>query len=134
MSTTTEGKNHGPDLKLPKNKKIITSDPYVTVNLSGATVARTRVIPNCQNPIWEEHFSIPLAHELADIEFKVKDDDVLGADMIGVATIPALSICSAEEIDDWFPILMDNGKPPKPNAAIHLRLRYMPHFYFYFEY
>ncbi|KMS95875.1 hypothetical protein BVRB_004150 [Beta vulgaris subsp. vulgaris] len=125
VSTTTEGKNHGPDLKLPKNKKIITSDPYVTVNLSGATVARTRVIPNCQNPIWEEHFSIPLAHELADIEFKVKDDDVLGADMIGVATIPALSICSAEEIDDWFPILMDNGKPPKPNAAIHLRLRFL---------
>lgn len=123
---TNEGKNHGPDHKQIKqhNKKIITSDPYVTVNIGGATVARTRVISNSQNPKWEEHFNIPLAHAVADIEFKVKDDDVLGADMIGTATVPALSIASSEEIDAWFPILRDNGKPPKPNAAVHLRLRF----------
>ncbi|KAL2895296.1 Phospholipase D delta [Bienertia sinuspersici] len=72
-------------------------------------------------------FSIPLAHcAVTDIEFKVKDNDVFGADMIGIATVLASSIASGKEIDDWFPILRDNGKPPKPNAALHLRLRFIP--------
>lgn len=31
--------------------KIITSDPYVTVCLAGAAGARTRVIPNSQDPV-----------------------------------------------------------------------------------
>ncbi|KAL2895270.1 Phospholipase D delta [Bienertia sinuspersici] len=126
-SSNKKGKNHGPDLKKQHSKKIITSDPYVTVNIGGATVARTRVISNCQSPKWEEHFSIPLAHcAVTDIEFKVKDNDVFGADMIGIATVLASSIASGKEIDDWFPILRDNGKPPKPNAALHLRLRFIP--------
>lgn len=129
---SSEGKNNDLDHKGHhiKNKTIITSDPYVTVNIGGATVARTRVISNSQNPKWEEHFNIPLAHAVADIEFKVKDNDVLGADMIGIATVKAASIISGEEIDDWFPILRDNGKPPKPKAAVHLRLR----FYFTLSY
>ncbi|XP_021737109.1 phospholipase D delta-like [Chenopodium quinoa] len=124
---SSEGKNQDPDHKLHlKNNKIITSDPYVTVNIGGATVARTRVISNSQTPKWEEHFSIPLAHAVSDIEFKIKDNDVLGADMIGTATVPASLIISGEVIDDWFPILRDNGKPPKPKAAVHLRLRFIP--------
>ncbi|XP_057516077.1 phospholipase D delta-like isoform X2 [Amaranthus tricolor] len=123
---SVEGKNQDPNLKHNKHKRIITSDPYVTVNLGGATVARTRVIQNSQSPKWDEHFWIPLAHSVADIEFKVKDNDVLGAEMIGTATIPALSIALGEEIDAWFPILRDNGKPPKRNTAVHLRLRFIP--------
>lgn len=50
-----------------KNKNIITSDPYVTVCLSGARVARTRVIPNSQNPVWNENFNIPLAHPVSQV-------------------------------------------------------------------
>ncbi|KAL9225743.1 hypothetical protein vseg_001633 [Gypsophila vaccaria] len=109
-----------------RHTKIITSDPYVTVSLGGAIVARTRVIANSQNPAWEEHFNVPLAHPVSCIEFLVKDNDVFGADMIGTATIPSSDIALGEEIDDWFPIIGPNGKPAKPNAAIHLRLRFLP--------
>lgn len=108
------------------HSKIITSDPYVTVSLGGAIVARTRVISNTQNPHWEEHFNVPLAHPVTAMEFHVKDNDMFGADMIGTATIPASAIATGEELDDWFPILGSNGKPPKPDAAIHLRLKFLP--------
>ncbi|KAK4351789.1 hypothetical protein RND71_027307 [Anisodus tanguticus] len=107
------------------HRKIITSDPYVTVCLTGATVARTRVISNCQDPVWNEHFKIPLAHPVSVVEFQVKDNDVFGADYIGVATVPAYKIKSGELIDDWFPIIGPYGKPPKPDCAIRLQMKFI---------
>lgn len=108
----------------PHHRKIITSDPYVTVCLGGATVARTRVISNCQNPVWNEHFRIPLAHPVSRVDFYVKDDDVFGADLIGVASVPARRIMSGEAISEWFPIIGSFGKPPKPDAAVKLEMRF----------
>ncbi|KAI3816963.1 hypothetical protein L1987_10748 [Smallanthus sonchifolius] len=110
--------------KSQRRHKIITSDPYVTVSVGGATVARTRVISNSQNPIWNEHFVTPLAHPASELEFQVKDDDVFGADLIGVVTIPAERVMSGELIDDWFAIIGPSGKPPKPNAAIRLQIKF----------
>uniref|UniRef100_A0A5B7C2A1 Phospholipase D n=1 Tax=Davidia involucrata TaxID=16924 RepID=A0A5B7C2A1_DAVIN len=111
--------------KHPHHHKIITSDPYVTVCLAGATVARTRVISNSQNPIWNENFKIPLAHPVSQVEFQVKDNDVFGADMIGVATVSAQRVKSGEVIDEWFPIIGPNGKPPKPDAAVRIEMKFI---------
>ncbi|KAJ4700589.1 Phospholipase D [Melia azedarach] len=110
--------------KRASHRKMITSDPYVTVCLGGATVARTRVISNSQNPIWNEHFVIPLAHPVSQIEFYVKDNDVFGADLIGVATVSAAKIKSGETISDWFPILSMCGKPPKPDTAVRMEMKF----------
>ncbi|XP_057435108.1 phospholipase D delta-like [Lotus japonicus] len=107
-----------------RHHKIITSDPYVTVCLAGATVARTRVIPNSQSPTWNEHFNIPLAHPVTQIEFYVKDNDMFGADLIGIATVSAARILSGEVISDWFPIIGTFGKPPKPDCAVRLELKF----------
>ncbi|KAJ6706631.1 PHOSPHOLIPASE D [Salix purpurea] len=74
---------HGPMTHSGKHS-IITSDPYVSVCLAGATVAQTRVIANCENPLWDEHFCVPVAHPVAKVEFHVKDNDFLGAQLIGV--------------------------------------------------
>ncbi|RAL52418.1 hypothetical protein DM860_007275 [Cuscuta australis] len=110
-----------------RHAKIITSDPYVKVCLAGATVARTRVIPNSQDPIWDEHFKmIPLAHPVYEVEFQVKDNDVFGADFIGVAKVSARKVVSGEVIEDWFPINGACGKPPKPNTAIRLWMKFTP--------
>ncbi|KAK1314949.1 Phospholipase D delta [Acorus calamus] len=69
--------------------KIIMSDPYVKVSVAGVTVARTRVIPNSKEPIWDEHFQVTLAHSTASVEFQVKDNNVFGAQLIGMVTISA---------------------------------------------
>ncbi|KAJ1427362.1 Phospholipase D/Transphosphatidylase [Sesbania bispinosa] len=106
------------------HRKIITSDPYVTVCLAGATVARTRVIPNSQNPTWNERFKIPLAHPVRQVEFYVKDNDMFGADLIGIATVSAAKILSGELICDWFPVIGSFGKPPKPDCAVRLEMKF----------
>ncbi|KAI9201248.1 hypothetical protein LWI28_020671 [Acer negundo] len=112
--------------KRQSNNKVITSDPYVTVCLGGATVARTRVISNSQNPVWNEKFKIPLAHPVDHIEFHIKDNDMFGADMIGIAKVPAAMIKSGETVSDWFPVLGMYGKPPKPDCAVRMEMRFTP--------
>uniref|UniRef100_A0A803MBD7 phospholipase D n=1 Tax=Chenopodium quinoa TaxID=63459 RepID=A0A803MBD7_CHEQI len=119
----------------PKNSKnqhrhrphIITSDPYVAVVVPQATIARTRVLKNSQDPEWNEHFIIPIAHPITNIEFQVKDDDVFGAQVIGIFSLPASRLLSEEHIKGWQPIYSPStGKPPKPESAIRIDLKYTP--------
>ncbi|PIN01721.1 Phospholipase D [Handroanthus impetiginosus] len=119
----TSNRRHG-DHKHHGN--MITSDPYVTVCLAGARVARTRIISNSQNPVWNEHFKIPLAHPVSQVEFEVKDNDVFGADLIGVAAVAAKRIASGEPIDEWIPVIGPCGKPHKPDSAIRLQIAFTP--------
>ncbi|XP_061969313.1 phospholipase D delta-like [Populus nigra] len=105
-------------------RKIITSDPYVTVCVSGAKVARTRVISNSQNPVWNEHFKIPLAHPAEKIDFYVKDNDMFGAELIGTASVEVEKILSGETISAWFPIIGLYGKPPKTDCALYVEMRF----------
>nr|GFD41767.1 phospholipase D delta-like [Tanacetum cinerariifolium] len=109
LQKKTESKRH---------RDVITSDPYVTVSISGATVARTRVISNAQNPVWNEHFVVPLAHPVSELEFHVKDDDVFGADLIGFVNVSAARVMSGEVIDEWFEVLGSHGKPVKTDCMI----------------
>lgn len=106
--------------------RIITSDPYVTVSVPQATVARTRVLKNSPNPVWEEQFNIPLAHPVVDLEFRVKDDDVFGAQTMGTVKVPARRIATGAKISEWFPVLLPSGKPPKPDTALHVEMKFTP--------
>lgn len=56
----------------------------------------------------------------------MKDNDVFGADLIGIASVPAKRIASGELIDEWFPVLGSYGKPPKHDCAIRVRLKFSP--------
>lgn len=49
---------------------------------------------------------------------------MFGADLIGVASVSAKRILSGETISDWFPIIGPLGKPPKPDAAVKLEMRF----------
>ncbi|XP_048622691.1 phospholipase D delta-like, partial [Brassica napus] len=85
--------------------------------------SRIRVISNSQNPVWSEHFKIPLAHPVSQIEFYVKDNDVFGADLIGIATVSTAKIKLGETINGWFPIIGS----PKPDSAVRLEMRFVPY-------
>ncbi|TYG93263.1 hypothetical protein ES288_A11G096600v1 [Gossypium darwinii] len=92
-----------------------TSDPYVTIAVSGAVIGRTFVINNDENPVWRQHFYVPVAHHAAEVQFVVKDSDILGSEIIGVVTIPGT-----------YPVLNGNGKPCKPGAVLKLSIQYTP--------
>ncbi|MCE0482556.1 hypothetical protein HAX54_041415 [Datura stramonium] len=130
-STADEGNGDVPNVKSTDQKihhrRIITSDPYVTVCAPHTALARTRVIPNSQNPVWDEHFHIALAHPVDCLEFRVKDDDVFGAQVMGKVTIPAEKIASGELVSGWFPVIGASGKPPKPNTALRLWMKFVPY-------
>ncbi|XP_075091298.1 phospholipase D delta isoform X4 [Nicotiana tabacum] len=115
-----------PDQKI-HHRRIITSDPYVTVSAPHTALARTRVVTNSQNPVFDEHFHIPLAHPIDCLEFRVKDDDVFGAQVIGKVRIPAEKIAAGEIIAGWFPVIGASGKPPKPNTALRLWMKFVPY-------
>ncbi|XP_058090856.1 phospholipase D delta-like isoform X1 [Magnolia sinica] len=106
--------------------KIITSDPYVKVCLAGATVACTRVCSNSQDPIWNEHFDIAVAHPVSCIEFHVKDNDIFGAQLIGIVLISAELVRTGERIEGWFDIIGPSGSPPKPGSALNLSMQFKP--------
>ncbi|XP_031400388.1 phospholipase D delta isoform X1 [Punica granatum] len=101
--------------------KIITSDPYVTVVVPQATVARTRVLKNSRNPKWNQRFHIPLAHPVVDLEFQVKDDDVFGSEVIGTAKISAAEIAKDQTIEGWYRL---TGSYCKPNTKISLKMTF----------
>ncbi|KAL0923432.1 hypothetical protein M5K25_007488 [Dendrobium thyrsiflorum] len=104
----------------------ITSDPYVSITVSGAVVGRTYVISNSEYPVWMQHFYLPVAHHAADVVFLVKDNDIVGSQLIGSVSIPAEWIYSGEKVEGVYPILGSNGKPCKPGATLKLSIQYIP--------
>lgn len=104
----------------------ITSDPYVTISVGGAVVGRTFVIDNSENPVWMQHFNVPVAHHASEIHFVVKDNDVVGSQIIGAVGIPVEHLFSNAIVEGAFPILSSNGKQCKPGAALTLSIQYTP--------
>ncbi|KAL1543472.1 Phospholipase D beta 1 [Salvia divinorum] len=107
-------------------KSKITSDPYVSVTIAGATFARTYVISNDENPVWMQNFTVPVAHYAAEVNFVVKDNDVVGSQYIGTVSIPVEHIYGGEQIKGFFPILSASGKPSKAGAVLSLSMKYTP--------
>ncbi|KAK7292571.1 hypothetical protein RJT34_15422 [Clitoria ternatea] len=104
----------------------ITSDPYVTISVSNAVIGKTFVISNSENPVWEQHFYVPVAHHAAEVQFVVKDSDVVGSQLIGNVPIPVEQIYSGEKVQGTYPILNSNGKPCKAGAVLSLSIQYIP--------
>lgn len=104
----------------------ITSDPYVSISVSNAVIGRTFVISNSENPVWEQHFYVPVAHYAAEVHFVVKDSDVVGSQLIGIVAIPVEQIYSGEKVEGTYPVLNNNGKPCKQGAVLSLSIQYIP--------
>ncbi|KAL7160219.1 hypothetical protein ABFS83_01G078800 [Erythranthe nasuta] len=106
--------------------KLQTSDPYVTIAISGAVIARTFVIKDNENPFWGQHFHVPVAHYGTEVQFVVKDNDIVGSEIMGVVAFAAERLVSGSRIDGTYPILGANRKPCKPGAVLSLSIQYIP--------
>ncbi|XP_073022854.1 phospholipase D gamma 1-like isoform X1 [Primulina eburnea] len=104
----------------------ITSDPYVSITLIGATIGRTFVIENDENPVWRQNFILPVAHYAAEVSFVVKDNDVVGSQHIGTVSLPVEHIYGGGKLQGQFPILNASGKPCKAGAVLSLSIQYYP--------
>ncbi|KAL8091820.1 hypothetical protein AgCh_034180 [Apium graveolens] len=112
--------------KLPGKVGKLTSDPYVSISVTTAVIGRTYVIPNNENPSWMQHFYVPVAHYAAEVHFFVKDNDILGSQLMGIVSIPVEKIHSGGQIQGHFPVINTSGKPAKPGAQLSLSIQYTP--------
>lgn len=77
--------------------------------------------------MWNHTFDIPIGSINDDMQFHVKDDDVIGAKEIGSAMIKASSFCINNGVREWFTfihdgkevgqILMESKFTPKAGSA-----------------
>ncbi|XP_009627346.1 phospholipase D gamma 1-like [Nicotiana tabacum] len=111
--------------KIDGNLGNMTSDPYVSITVAGAVIGRTYVINNNENPVWMQHFNVPVAHYAAEVQFLVKDNDMVGSQLIGTVAVPVDHIYGGGKIEGFFPIL-NNGKPCKAGAVLRLSIQYYP--------
>ncbi|KAK9758013.1 hypothetical protein RND81_01G200700 [Saponaria officinalis] len=104
----------------------ITSDPYVSINISYAVIGRTYVISNEENPVWMQHFNVPVAHHAAEVHFLVKDSDVVGSQLIGSVSIPVEQFYFGTKVEGTYPILNGSGRQCKPGAVLSISIQYTP--------
>ncbi|KAI3985531.1 hypothetical protein MKX01_033845 [Papaver californicum] len=104
----------------------ITSDPYVAISVCKSVIGRTYVMSNNENPNWLQHFNVPVAHHAAEVQFVVKDSDVVGSQLIGTVSIPTEQLYYGAKVEGSYPILGSNGKPCKPGAQLRLSIQYIP--------
>ncbi|KAF2303844.1 hypothetical protein GH714_023819 [Hevea brasiliensis] len=104
--------------------EIVGSRLYATVDLDKARVGRTRMIENQPyNPQWYESFNIYCAHLISHVIFTVKDDQVVGAELIGRAYIPVEDVIKGYIVDKWVEILDVNRNPI--GSRIHVKLHFL---------
>ncbi|KAI9486716.1 MAG: hypothetical protein EXX96DRAFT_604807 [Benjaminiella poitrasii] len=56
------------------------SDPYVTFEIDGKVITRTRTVYETLNPRWDEEFDIWLSEDAVDVCVIVNDEDMITAD------------------------------------------------------
>ncbi|KAM0006511.1 Phospholipase D alpha 1 [Helianthus debilis subsp. tardiflorus] len=98
---------------------------YATIDLDKCRVGRTRLLENDpENPKWNESFHIYCAHLASDVIFTVKDDNPIGATLIGRAYVPIDDLLAGEEVDRWVEILDEDKNPVESGSKIHVKLHY----------
>ncbi|KAJ6330016.1 hypothetical protein OIU76_008778 [Salix suchowensis] len=98
---------------------------YATVDLDKARVARTKMVRNKpHNPQWNESFHVYCAHSVSNVVFTIKDDDAVGATLIGRAYLPVEDIINGNELKRWVDIVDEEHKPIPGGSKVHVQLQF----------
>ncbi|KAI3985530.1 hypothetical protein MKX01_033844 [Papaver californicum] len=119
------GKTEKLEQQITQNK--ITSDPYVSISVSNAVIGRTYVMNSNENRNWLQHFNVPVAHYAEEVQFAVKNSNLVGAQLIGTVSIPAEQLYHGVKVEGSFPILLIPGLSfCEPKAQLRLSIQYTP--------
>ena len=91
------------------NKKDVT-DPFVEIKLGSAKLAKTKMVLNSLDPVWNESFRIEVCHFGESLRFEVKDKDHAYSEHIGTVEIPTASSMNGEIRQGWFSIMSHKNK------------------------
>ncbi|XP_062117422.1 phospholipase D alpha 1-like [Humulus lupulus] len=96
---------------------------YATVDLDKARVARTSMVQkNTNHPVWNESFYIYCAHWTSEVIFTIKNDELVGATLIGRAYFPVDTIFTRHVVNnEEIPILDEERKPTGSKIRVTLQ-------------
>ena len=100
------------------------SDPFVTVTIGPARLAKTKVIDNDTSPRWDETFRLPVCHYGDAVALRVKDKDHVKAGDLGVTFIRTSQLLTEEEIEGWYDLI----PAPGTDVLVAGRLRFSMQF------
>jgi len=96
------------------------TDAFVDVKLGNSNLAKTAIIDNNLNPVWNETFKVEVCHKADFLLFDVKDKDHAQAEQVGLVEISTQMLLNGQRIEDWFPIRKKN----EVNGHLHLGILY----------
>ncbi|RVW16728.1 Phospholipase D alpha 1 [Vitis vinifera] len=100
------------------------SKVYVTIDLDKARVGRTRKLENEEtNPHWSECFHIYCAHKASHVVFSVKQENPIGATVIGRAQLPVEELLEGE-VDRWLELFHHDRTPIHGGSKLHVKLQF----------
>ncbi|CAN6452106.1 unnamed protein product [Victoria cruziana] len=99
---------------------------YVSVSISNAVVARTKMIPDNENAVWKQQSLVPVAHQAAKVLFSIHYKNLLGSLCIGTVSIPVEQIYSGNKVEGLFELLGPDRKPRGDGIALKLSIQYIP--------
>ena len=106
--------------------KIVGTALYATVDLDKARMARTRMITErTSRPHWNQSFRIYCAHRVSHVVFTIKNDNPVGAILIGRAYVPVEDVAKEFVIDRSFDIRDEEYKNIPGGSKIHVMLQFV---------
>lgn len=96
------------------------------MDLERARVARTRMLDDPSHPRWSDSFRIYCAHNVTNIVFSVKENNPIGATLVGRAYLSVEELITGQMVDRWLQILDDEKNPIHKDSRIHVKLQYFP--------
>jgi len=98
---------------------------YVTIDLERALVGKTRILQDePKNPRWYESFHIYCAHQVGNVVFSVKDDNPIGATVVGRAYVPVKDLLDGHVFEQWLELVNEQKEPIGGGARIRVKLQY----------
>ncbi|CAF1386486.1 unnamed protein product [Rotaria sp. Silwood1] len=115
--TIIEGKN------LKQKDKLSENDAFIEIYLDDKNQKqKTKVIKNCNNPIWNQSFVFNHLRGQDTLHIDVYDHDTIRNQIIGYIQIDLRYLYQQGHIDDWF--YVEDKQGIKTNGLIHLTLDY----------
>ncbi|KAK8654508.1 hypothetical protein V6N13_128472 [Hibiscus sabdariffa] len=102
-------------------------DMFVMIPANVTNMIEVRnTLSNTENPVWMQNFNVPVAHYATEVQFVVKDSDVVGSQVIGIVPISMEQIYTGARVEGAYPILNSSGRHCKHGAFMRLSIQYIP--------
>ncbi|KAM0866858.1 hypothetical protein ACQ4PT_042370 [Festuca glaucescens] len=99
---------------------------YVDIDVGAARVARTREVEfHPTSPTWNQSFHLHCAYPAAAITFTVKSQHLVGASVLGRASVPTARVAAGHPMELWLDLRGGKHRHETHTPRLRVRLRFL---------